>query len=108
VAGAHGADGRRGRRGPRSLAEYLPAEAETWKAVVAEQDLRPNTLDDILGESHHYADFCFAYGADAPPPPAFVSSVKLRKAGVTTVYDTEETFLHWMGWMQDRRILPRF
>jgi nucleoside-diphosphate-sugar epimerase len=93
---------------PRSMAEYLPANADAWQAVVRDQDLRPNDIEDLLGESHHYADFCFAYGADSPPPAAFVSSIKLRKAGVTGVYDTEETFLHWMQWQQDRKILPRF
>jgi nucleoside-diphosphate-sugar epimerase len=93
---------------PRSMAEYLPENAEAWDAVVREQGLRPNTIEDLLGESHHYADFCFAYGADEPPPAAFVSSIKLRKAGVTDVYDTEETFLHWMQWQQDRKILPHF
>jgi nucleoside-diphosphate-sugar epimerase len=93
---------------PRSMAEYLPANADAWQAVVREQELRPNEIEDLLGESHYYADFCFAYGADQPPPAAFVSSIKLRKAGVTSVYDTEETFLHWMQWQQDRKILPRF
>jgi nucleoside-diphosphate-sugar epimerase len=93
---------------PRSVAEFLPANASTWDAVVEREGLRPNTLDDILGESHHYADFCFAYGADEPPPPAFVSSIKLRKAGVADVYDTEDTFLYWIGNLQDRNILPRF
>jgi nucleoside-diphosphate-sugar epimerase len=91
---------------PLSMAEFLPAHADVWDAIVREQGLRPNKLDDILGESHHYADFCFAYGAEEPPPPAFVSSIKLRKAGVTEVYDTEETFLYWMGWLQDHNILP--
>jgi nucleoside-diphosphate-sugar epimerase len=93
---------------PRSMAEFLPANAATWDTVVAEQGLKPNKVDDVLGESHHYADFCFAYGAEEPPPAAFVSSIKLRKAGVTDVYDTEETFLHWIGWLQDRTILPRY
>jgi nucleoside-diphosphate-sugar epimerase len=92
---------------PRSMAEFLPANSDTWDKVVADHGLRPNTLDDILGESHYYADFCFAHGATEPPPPAFVSAIKLRKAGVSEVYDTEDTFRYWIGWMQDRKILPR-
>lgn len=92
----------------RSLAEYLPANSDVWDAVVKSEGLQPLSLDEILGESHHYADFCFAYGAEEPPPPAFVSSIKLRKAGVCETYDTEETFRHWMGWLQDRKILPRY
>jgi nucleoside-diphosphate-sugar epimerase len=93
---------------PRSMAEFLPASAGTWDRIVQERGLKPTNIDDVLGESHHYADFCFAYGAEEPPPPAFVSAIKLRKAGVTDVYDTEETFQHWMGWLQDREILPRY
>jgi len=63
-------------------------------------------LQAMLGESHYYADFCFAYGAEEPPPPAFVSAIELRKAGVCETYDSEETFRHWINWLQDRRILP--
>jgi hypothetical protein len=90
------------------MATFLPENAQVWDKVVKDQRLQPNTLDDILGESHHYADFCFAYGAEEPPPPAFVSAIKMRKAGVAEYYDTEETFRYWLGWLQDRRILPRY
>jgi Nucleoside-diphosphate-sugar epimerases len=93
---------------PKSMAEYLPTNSDVWDRIVAEQGLQPHSMEEMLGESHYYADFCFAYGAEEPPPPAFVSSIKLRKAGVTDVYDTEDTFTHWMGWQQDRKILPRF
>ncbi|HMJ37747.1 MAG TPA: SDR family oxidoreductase [Baekduia sp.] len=93
---------------PQSMAEFLPANAATWDRIVQERGLKPTRIDDVLGESHYYADFCFAYGAEDPPPPAFVSAIKLRKAGVTDVYDTEETFRHWMGWLQDREVLPRY
>jgi nucleoside-diphosphate-sugar epimerase len=91
---------------PRSLAEFLPANADAWDRVVAANDLRQHPLERILGESHHYADFCFAYGAEQPPPPPFVSAIKLRQAGVCETYDSEQTFGHWLGWLQDRRILP--
>lgn len=91
---------------PRSMAEFLPENGDVWDKVVKDNDLQPNSLDDILGESHHYADFCFAYGAEEAPPPAFVSAIKLRQAGVCETYDTEETFRYWIGWLQDRRILP--
>jgi nucleoside-diphosphate-sugar epimerase len=91
---------------PRSMAEFLPAKADVWDRVVAKHDLKPNPLDDVLGESHHLADFCFAYGATEPAPPAFLSAIKLRQDGLTECYDTEETFRHWIGRLQDRRILP--
>lgn len=91
---------------PLSLAEFLPAKADTWEEVVAEHGLRPIAMTDLLGESHHYADFCFAHGATQPPPPAFVSTVKIKQAGFTEVWDTEESFVHWIRVLQDRRVLP--
>lgn len=91
---------------PLSLAEFLPAKADTWEEVVAEHGLRPIAMTDLLGESHHYADFCFAHGVTQPPPPAFVSTVKIKQAGFTEVWDTEESFVHWIRVLQDRRVLP--
>ena len=75
-----------------SLGEYLPKKADLWDKIVAKHDLRPNRIEDILGESHYYADFCMAYGADEPPPPAFVSTVKIKQAGFTDTWDTELSF----------------
>jgi nucleoside-diphosphate-sugar epimerase len=91
---------------PVAMADYLPAHEEVWDRVVEKQGLHSNSLESMLGESHYYADFCFAYGAEEPPPPAFVSAIKLRKAGVCETYDSEETFRHWIGWLQRRQILP--
>jgi nucleoside-diphosphate-sugar epimerase len=91
---------------PVSLAEYLPSKADVWDDIVAKYGLRPNTVADVLGESHHYADFCMAYGAVEPPPPAFVSTVKIKQAGFTETWDTEESFRHWLRVLIWRRVLP--
>jgi nucleoside-diphosphate-sugar epimerase len=91
---------------PRSLAEYLPAKAAVWDRIVARHGLRPVPMRELVGESHHYADFCFAHGAATPPPPAFVSTVKLREAGFCDVRDTEDTFTFWLNDLIARRILP--
>lgn len=92
---------------PRSMATWLPEQADVWDAVVRRHKLRPVKMSQLLGESHHYADFCFAYGATTPPPPAFVSAIKLRQAGFTEVCDTEEMFCHWLGNFIERGILPK-
>lgn len=92
---------------PRSMAEYLPAKSAVWDRIVQKHKLRPVKMSELLGESHHYADFCFAYGATTPPPPAFVSAIKLRQAGFTEVCDTEEMFCYWLQNFIDRGILPR-
>ena len=77
-----------------------------WDRIVAKHGLRPIPMAELVGESHHYADFCFAYGATEPPPPAFVSTVKIKQAGFCGVYDTEETFRYWLRTLIDRKILP--
>jgi nucleoside-diphosphate-sugar epimerase len=91
---------------PVRLAEFLPAKAQVWDRIIAQHGLRNVPMSQLLGESHHYADFCFAYGATKPPPPAFVSTVKVKQAGFTRVADTEETFRHWLRKLIERKILP--
>lgn len=91
---------------PRQLAEFLPARAAVWDRIVERHGLRRLSMTDILGESHHYADFCFAYGAPQSPPPAFVSTVKVKQAGFTGTWDTEASFTHWLQVLMDRKVLP--
>jgi nucleoside-diphosphate-sugar epimerase len=91
-----------------SLAEYIPANADVWQRVVERHKLRPIALDDLLGESHFYADMCFAHGASEPPDPVFVSTVKIRQAGFTMAWNTEDSFCYWLNDLIDRKILaPR-
>jgi nucleoside-diphosphate-sugar epimerase len=91
---------------PQRLAALLPAKADVWDRIVEKHGLRPIPMGDLLGQSHHYADFCFAFGAEQPPPPAFVSTVKVKRAGFTDVFDTEESFCHWLQVLIDRKVLP--
>jgi nucleoside-diphosphate-sugar epimerase len=48
---------------PLALAEFLPKKADVWDRVVSRHNVRPLMMSDIVGQSHYYADFCFAYGA---------------------------------------------
>jgi len=91
---------------PVCLADYLVSKADVWDAIVSKYGLRPISMVELLGESHYYADFCFAYGATEPPPPAFVSTVKIKQAGFTETWNTEESFVHWLKVLQDRAVLP--
>lgn len=91
---------------PCSMASFLPAKSAAWDRIVAKYDLRPTRLMALLGESHHVTDFCFATGAVEAPTPAFMSTIKIRKAGFHDVCDTEETFRYWIGNFIERRILP--
>lgn len=91
---------------PLSLAEFLPTMADTWSAIVREHDLRPLTLLQLLGSSHQYADYTFGFGLATTPPPALVSSIKIKQAGFAQVRDTEDTFRHALETLIDRRVLP--
>lgn len=88
------------------ISDYLLARERAWDALVAQHSLRPLSLRDLLGESHYYADFQFAFGAQQPPPPALMSTVKLREAGFHGVRDTERSFQRWLGVLEERGILP--
>ncbi|MFV2091370.1 MAG: hypothetical protein ACC642_11980, partial [Pseudomonadales bacterium] len=90
-----------------SVAEYLLARADIWTQITGEHNLQPLTLAELIGESHHYADLCFAVGATESPAPVFVSTVKIRQAGFTDSYNTEESFCYWLEDLMARRVLPR-
>ncbi len=91
---------------PIQLSTYLPSKADVWDRIVAKHGLRKVSMAELVGESHHYADFCFAYGAQGPIPAAFVSTVKIKQAGFCEVHDTEETFRYWLGKLIERKVLP--
>lgn len=88
------------------LAEYIPAHADVWQRVVAKHELRPIALEALLGESHFYADMCFAHGATQPPPAIFVSTVKVKQHGFTMTWNTQASFCHWLRDLASRRIVP--
>lgn len=92
---------------PRSMAGFLPQKADVWQKIAAQHGLRLNNLPHLLGESHHYADRCFAYGLDSPYDPRFLSTIKIRQAGFADYIDTSETYRFWLSTLIDRRILPR-
>jgi hypothetical protein len=64
-------------------------------------------MAQLVGESHHYADFLFALGATGPIPPALVSTIKLRQAGFGDCVDTEVMFRRHLTRMIERGVLPR-
>ena len=91
---------------PLSIAEYVMQREDLWQGIVARHDLVPNTLEQIVGESHHYADLCFALGANDAPPPIFVSTVKIHQAGFNQTYNSEASFCYWLQDLRSRRIIP--
>ena len=92
---------------PVRLSEFLPAHAEVWDRIVARHNLRPIPMADLVGQSHHYADFLFGWGREGPFPPALVSTIKLRQAGFGDCIDTEVMFHKWFARLAERGVLPR-
>jgi nucleoside-diphosphate-sugar epimerase len=91
---------------PVPLSTYLPENRDVWRRIAEREGLREPDLLHLIGQSHQYADFCFAYGARRPPAPALVSTIKLRQAGFGDCIDTEVMFRDLIRSMQDQRILP--
>ncbi len=90
---------------PTSLAAYIRDNADIWAKVVAKYDLASGDLRSFVGQGDQHADFAFAYGAPAGPV-AFVSTIKLRKAGFNAAVDTRDAFLAALQSFIDRKLLP--
>ena len=92
---------------PVQLSRFLPEHAEVWDRIVARHGLKPIPMAQLVGQSHHYADLLFAWGATGPLPATLVSTIKLRQAGFSDCVDTEAMFDKWLGRLAERRVLPR-
>ena len=91
---------------PLDLVGYFETRTEAWATLAQDYALVTPSLDSLLGESHHYANLCFAFGAEVSPPPSLVSTIKIKQAGFTDTYNTEESFCHWLKVLQSRSVLP--
>jgi nucleoside-diphosphate-sugar epimerase len=90
---------------PTSLAVYIRKNADVWSKIVGKCGLASGDLRSFVGQGDQHADFAFAYGAPAGPV-AFVSTVKLRKAGFNAAIDTQEAFTTALQSFIDRKLLP--
>ena len=91
---------------PQRLSVTLPERAHEWHRLATRLGLVQPNLDQLLGRSHHYADFVFATGAQRPPEPALVSTIKLRQAGFSGCIDSEAMFHQLIARLQAQRVLP--
>ena len=90
---------------PMSVAAYIRDNADVWAKVVAKYGLASSDLRSLIGQGDQHADFAFAYGAPAGPI-AFVSTIKLRKAGFNAAVDTRDAFRATLQSFIDRGLLP--
>ncbi|HLY88165.1 MAG TPA: SDR family oxidoreductase [Acetobacteraceae bacterium] len=90
---------------PFSIAGYIRDNADVWAKIVAKHGLASGDLRSFVAQGDQHADFAFASGAPAGPV-AFVSTVKLRKAGFNAAVDTRDAFQAAFQSFIDRKLLP--
>lgn len=90
---------------PVSLVAYIRNNADVWAKIVAKYGLRSGDLRAFVGQGDQHADFAFASGAPAGPV-AFVSTIKLRKAGFNAAVDTRDAFQGALQSLIDQKLLP--
>jgi nucleoside-diphosphate-sugar epimerase len=90
---------------PTRVAQYIRDNAGVWAKIVDKYGLASGDLRAFVGQGDQHADFAFAYGAPAGPV-AFVSTVKLRKAGFNAAVDTRDAFCNALQSLIDRKLLP--
>jgi nucleoside-diphosphate-sugar epimerase len=92
---------------PVSLATDVRSREREWLAIVKSHDLVvPPSLDAFVGQSLEYVDFLMMAGATTTPPPAIVSTIKIREAGFHQCMDSEDMLRKWLRRFQDERLLP--
>ncbi|CAM5789810.1 NAD-dependent epimerase/dehydratase family protein [Castellaniella caeni] len=91
---------------PQALARWFPEKASAWKTLAHHRQLRCTDLGQLVGHSHHYADFCFGHGIEHAIPPALVSTIKLRQAGFQGCIDTRAMFRDAFASMRHLGYLP--
>jgi nucleoside-diphosphate-sugar epimerase len=90
---------------PASLVAYIRENAGVWAKIAAKYGLASGDLRSFVGQGDQHADFAFAYGAPAGPV-AFVSTIKLRKAGFNAAIDTRDALRGALQSFIDRKFLP--
>lgn len=90
----------------RLLSELYDRE-DDWQDLCDQFGLVKSSLREFVGDSFHYADALFATGAEVAPPPALVSTIKLRQAGFAECMDSEQMFQRWLQKLQMMNRLPQ-
>jgi nucleoside-diphosphate-sugar epimerase len=88
------------------FATMAQTQAQAWEKLVAHHQLRPVSLAQFLGQSHHYLNLLLGNLSAQQPPAALVSTIKIRSAGFGDCIDTDASAAHWIDALQRRRWLP--
>lgn len=88
------------------LSESLYDREDDWSRLTSQHRLKPYTIRELVGDSFYYADAMFnAYG-NAAPPPAILSTIKLRQTGFSECIDTTTMLARWFQKLAHLKILP--
>jgi len=90
---------------PLNLTREMPAFEPVWRRIVERHGLRDLSLSGLVGSSWQFTDRAFAYGNEMPRD-SVMSPIKLRQAGFSDCFDTEDAVLYWLSKMQKLRLLP--
>jgi nucleoside-diphosphate-sugar epimerase len=75
---------------PTSVTAYLEEKVDVWDQIVAKYDLRPRNLRELVGQGTSTRTSRSPTALEGPR--AFVSTIKLRQAGLTRTIDTQDSF----------------
>lgn len=90
---------------PMQLSTLYGRESD-WQSITRKHGLKEYSIRQLVGDSFYYADALFATGAAQPPPPALLSTIKLRHAGFADCIDTEDMLQSWFSRLVEMKILP--
>jgi len=88
------------------LSQALYDEEHHWQQIVAQNGLQPYSIRQLVGDSFFYADAMFNAYSESVPPPAILSTIKLRQAGFHDCIDTTDMFRRWFQKLADLKVLP--
>ncbi len=91
---------------PLQLSRYLEDNHALWDAAVAEHRLQPLSLNEFLGQSHHYIDLLLRRDATTITHPTLLSTIKLRQAGFSECVDSYHSLTYWVEQLQRQRLIP--
>lgn len=89
------------------LAEEMPLPADTWDEIVSKHNLRKLAMSEVVGASWQMADLTLGYSRER----AFdrlMSPIKIRQAGFSDCFDTEDAIIYWLARMQRSGVLPTY
>ena len=95
-----------GESSQQRLSDWIYDAEEEWQRIVKQNNLKSYSIREIAGDSFFYADALFNADTKYPPPPAIVSTIKLRKTGFNQCINTLDMFEKWFDKLRRMKVIP--